>query len=126
MELWNDLNFSDAHRLVEISRGNLFNARLLKEQHAESLQQIVAMEKEKNPKLFSALAHLCAGDLWFSPLRKKLIEENILESEYSLLDSPLIIEEEPQYRFLSPEVKDTVWQMSGLTKIMSVFGGQRN
>jgi len=47
MELWNDLSFSDAHRLVEISRGNLFNARLLKEQNAESLQQIVAREKQK-------------------------------------------------------------------------------
>ncbi|NLG95519.1 MAG: tetratricopeptide repeat protein, partial [Acetomicrobium flavidum] len=116
IEVWSDLSCSDAQKLVEMCRGNLFNAQLLKEQHAESLQQIVAMEKEKNPKLFSALAHLCAGDLWFSPLRKKLIEENILESEYSLLDSPLIIEEEPQYRFLSPEVKDTVWQMSGLDK----------
>jgi len=93
MELWNDLSFSDAHRLVEISRGNLFNARLLKEQNAESLQQIVAREKQKNPKLFNALAHLCAGDLWFSPLSKRIVEENTLESAYSLLDSPLIIEE---------------------------------
>ncbi|ACI17160.1 diguanylate cyclase [Coprothermobacter proteolyticus DSM 5265] len=116
IEVWNDLSYSDAQKLVEMSRGNLFNAQLLKEQHAESLQQIVAMEKEKNPKLFSALAHLCAGDLWFSPLSKRIVEEIILESEYSLLDSPLIIEEEPQYRFLSPEVKDTVWQMSGLDK----------
>jgi len=47
IEVWNDLSYSDAQKLVEMSRGNLFNAQLLKEQHAESLQQIVAMEKEK-------------------------------------------------------------------------------
>jgi len=116
MEIWNDLTRKEAEKLVKESKGNLFNAQLIKERNAQNLEEIIMEEKSKNPELFSALAHLYVGDIWFSPLSKKLIEESILDDKCSLLDSPLIIEEEPQYRFLSPEVKDTVWQMSGLDK----------
>jgi len=58
MEVWNDLSYSDAQKLVEMSKGNLFNAQLLKERNAQNLEEIIVEEKERNAELFSALAHL--------------------------------------------------------------------
>jgi len=116
IEIWNDLTRKEAERLVEESKGNLFNAQLIKERNAQNLEEIIMAEKSKNPELFSALAHLYVGDIWFSPLSKKLIEESILDNKCSLLDSPFIIEEEPQYRFPSPEVREMVWKLSELDK----------
>ena len=116
MEVWNDLSYSDAQKLVEMSKGNLFNAQLLKERNAQNLEEVIVEEKAKNPELFNALAHLYVGDIWFSPSSKKLVEENILDNECSLLDSPLIIQEVPQYRFLSPEVKEIIWKLNELDK----------
>jgi len=116
MEVWNDLSYSDAQKLVEMSKGNLFNAQLLKERNAQNLEEIIVEEKERNAELFSALAHLYVGDIWFSPLIKKIVEESILDNKCSLLDSPFIIQEVPQYRFLSPEVKEMVWKLGELDK----------
>jgi len=70
IEIWNDLTRKEAERLVEESKGNLFNAQLIKERNAQNLEEIIMAEKSKNPELFSALAHLYVGDIWFSPLSK--------------------------------------------------------
>jgi len=116
MEIWSDLTKKEAESLVEESKGNLFNAQLLKERNAQNLEEIIVEEKERNAELFSALAHLYVGDIWFSPLIKKIVEESILDNKCSLLDSPFIIQEDPQYRFLSPEVKEMVWKLGELDK----------
>ncbi|WP_018963873.1 GGDEF domain-containing protein [Coprothermobacter platensis] len=113
MEMWH-LDEKEAARLLNISGGNLFNAQLLIKTHASSLDELVEQEMKQNPDLFRALAYLSVGDLWFSSISKNLVEENFLSGEHSLLDSPLIMEEAPQYRFISPEVKQLVREKSKL------------
>jgi len=39
IEIWNDLTRKEAERLVEESKGNLFNAQLIKERNAQILKK---------------------------------------------------------------------------------------
>ncbi|NPV88123.1 diguanylate cyclase [Coprothermobacteraceae bacterium] len=101
-----------ATHLVEASRGNLFNARLLLESGAKSIEEMVAAESRRDPELFHALEWLAHFDTWFSPMSKDIVEAELLDSQRDLLESRLIVAEEPQFRFASREIKDTIASMS--------------
>lgn len=111
------LDDKQAQELLRKSNGNLFNAKLLLDTSAESIQEVVEKEKQARGVIFKGLGYISTmPDLWFSPISKKLVEEHLLGGEYSLTESPLIMEEQPQYRFRSPEIKILVKQNSELSQ----------